>query len=175
MKFCRGEPRVHAFRPGPWALKKSVQSLMDRVPGLHVDIACIRKRAEPSVARAASKQWNEDIEDEELKAGIAFINNHCPTEDADNAQYYCILRHIRKASISPIAGWPEAKVTKMALNKSKGRDGASPQTQFPVHTYSLKPFMCHFLLPKLLALFPSFGVLLLGTIQQTFMEAVSCI
>ena len=98
----------------------------------------------------------------ELEEGVMFINAQAPECDAKNEQTLWILISIKSDSGTPIAGWPEAKVRHMCQNKSKGLGGAVSMTQFPLNTYSLKPFMYKVLLPFIYPLLLHYGVLLLG-------------
>ena len=50
----------------------------------------------------------------------------------------------------------------MAQNKSKAHGGATPQYDFPLHTYSLKPVMREVVMPILYPLLMSYGVIMLG-------------
>ena len=163
-KFCRGDAYAMVFRPGPWALKKAVFSLIDRLPGYHAtwfSLSLITQNmsgARPR--RSQSSQWAPP--DDELLAGIEYINQNAPECDSQNQQYYWILCNIKEDADSPISGWPEAKVRIMAQNKAKGMAGAQLETEFPLHTYSLKPFLAEKLLPLLYPLFMNFAFMLLG-------------
>ena len=110
--------------------------------------------------RAQSSQWAPP--DDELLAGIEYINQNAPECDSQNQQYYWILCNIKEDAGSPISGWPEAKVRIMAQNKAKGMAGAQLETDFPLHTYSLKPFLAEKLLPLLYPLFMNFAFMFLG-------------
>ena len=82
------------------------------------------------------KKWY--VDKEALRAGVAWINKECPVCDADNAQYLWVLENISDDSGTPIAGWPESKVLKMAQNITKSQTGAVPNKGFPLQTYSMK-------------------------------------
>ena len=56
----------------------------------------------------------------------------------------------------------EAKMRIMAQNKSKGMAGAQLETDFPLHTYSLKPFLAEYVMPLLYPLFMNFAFMFLG-------------
>lgn len=163
LKYANGDPYVPVFRQGPWAVKKSLTSLLDRIPGYHVDQASITCRVTPGLERGNSKpQWQGEYSNDELRLGAKFIHKDCPGCDAESEQYIWILQQIKHDSGSPIAGWPEAKVLKMADSKRKAQQGAECNTQFPLQTYSLKPVLCDFLLPLLYPLLMGFGVLMVG-------------
>ena len=160
-KFCRGDAYAMVFRPGPWALKKAVFSLIDRLPGYHATwFSLTQNMSAPHPRRAQSSQWAPP--DDELLAAIEYINQNAPECDSQNQQYYWILCNIKEDAGSPISGWPEAKVRIMAQNKAKGMAGAQLETDFPLHTYSLKPFLAEKLLPLLYPLFMNFAFMFLG-------------
>ena len=50
----------------------------------------------------------------------------------------------------------------MAQNKSKGMGGAQLETEFPLHTYSLKPFLAQHLMPIVYLLFMNYAFMFLG-------------
>ena len=89
---------------------------------------------------------------------MAFINENAPESDAQNEQYTWILLTIKEDSESPIAGWPETRVRLMARTKAD----ATLQREFPLTTFSLKPFLAEVLLPLLHPLFMCYGVLCIG-------------
>lgn len=80
-----------------------------------------------------------------------FINVQAPECEARNEQTLRILVNIKPDSGTPIAGWPEAKVSKvhhMCQNKSKGLGGAISMTQFPLNTYGLSHSYTRFCCPS---------------------------
>lgn len=116
---------------------------------------------EKSADSAPSKpSWSPS--NAELEEGVVFINAHAPECDAQNEQTLWILINIKADSGTPIASWPEPKVRLMCQNKSRGQAGAVSMTEFPLTTYSLKPFLNSVLLPFLYPLMLNFGMLLLG-------------
>ena len=160
-KIPAGSAYVPFSRPGPWAVKKAFQSLLDRLPGHHVHWGTVtRWEAQAKNSASSSSTWSPDTDT--LLQGVAFINDHAPETDANNEQYTWILLNIREDAESPIAGWPEGKVRIMAQNKSKASNGATLQKGFPLTTFSLKPFLAEKLLPVLYPLFVCYGVVALG-------------
>ena len=159
VQLCGGQCYVPTFKAGPWTLKKAIQSLIDRLPGYHVDWASVSSKG-TGLKRTETSQWNPETD--ELHKGVAFINQRAPDCDAENQQYVWILTHIKPDSCSPIAGWPESKVRIMAQNKARGQAGAAAARFFPFTTRSLKPFMADFLLPILYPLLLNYGILTLG-------------
>ena len=106
LELCTGKAYTPVFRPGPWALRKAVQHLLQRLPGYRLLWNHVLQKQQ-SIQRSSSSQWTPDFES--LKAGIDYINAHAPEEDAQNEQTFWILCEIREDSGSPIAGWPEAR------------------------------------------------------------------
>ena len=159
LQLCTGNAYIPVFRQGPWALRKAIQHLLERLPGYRLLWNHVVQKQQ-SIQRSSSSQWTPDVET--LKAGIDYINAHAPEEDAQNEQTFWILCEIREDSGSPIAGWPETKVRNMCLNKSRGLSGAKPQTEFPLTLFSLKNFVFDFLVKFILPLLMTHGLLLLG-------------
>ena len=156
--LCNGQPLFPALRHGPWAWKKAIHSLFDRLPGHHAVWWSLEQK-EKEVKRSSSAAWT--AEEEELREGVKFVNKYSPEDDSENQQYLWILTNIRPDSGSPIAGWPEGKVIRMAQNKTRGTVGATPLT-FPFTVRSLKPLMGEFIVPLIAPLLTSYGVLILG-------------
>lgn len=148
---------VPVWRAGPWAWKKAVQHLLERIPGKHVQWNCLQKKGFEPGERS---KWNPTAE--ELQAGVEFINKACPAGNSQNEQLLWILTQIKANDGNPIAGWPEKTVTKAAVNKSTANSAADPETFFPLNIYDLKPLWSDVLLPRLLPLFTEFGLLALG-------------
>ena len=113
IKKISGSPYLTFHRQGPWAVRKAFQSLLDRVPGHHVQWAKVcRKMTVSTKSITTAPTWAPD--DTELLQGISFINENAPESDAHHEQYAWILMNIKEDSDSPIAGWPEGKVRIMA-------------------------------------------------------------
>ena len=159
LKLCTGDAYVPVYRPGPWAVRKTAQYLLQRLPGYRVLWNNVSEKTS-SIRKSQSAQWAP--EDEALRLGIEFINAYSPEGDALNEQTFWILSSIREGSGTPIDGWPEAKVRFMCQNKSRGLGGAQPQYDFPLHTYSLKGFLSEFLLPLVYPLMVVHGVMMIG-------------
>ena len=157
-KLATGRAYVPLQRAGPWALKKALQTLLDRIPGYHADLASVTSR--PAFQRKKTERW--EVPNDELRAGVFFINTQCPEDNDENQQWVWIQENIKGESGSPIAGWPEAKVQKAADNKCKGAmAGAKVERWFPLLIFDLHPIWM-ILLPVLFPLMAEYGVLLLG-------------
>ena len=160
--LCRGQGFAPVFRPGPWAVKKAVQWLLNRLPGYHVRWSSLEPKPE-TVRKSQSQTWSTD--DDNLAEGIRFINKNAPECDAQNEQTYWVLTCIKPDSGTPVAGWPEVKVRAMAQNKSRGVSGAQSMTEFPLTTFSLHPVMHQHILPYLypLLILMTSAIVLLGS------------
>ena len=144
---------------GPWAMKKATQSMLERIPGFHVDYATVTKKAE--VAHTASSSW--EVPDDELDAGCDFIMKNCPEDNDENQQWKWIQKKMKKSSGTPIAGWPEHKIQRVADNKAKGSIAAAKvERSFPLSVFDLHVVWSVTVLPILLPLFIEFGVMMLG-------------
>ncbi|CAE7392560.1 HMA5 [Symbiodinium sp. CCMP2592] len=137
--FCTGLPLFFAYREGPWSWKKAVHALLGRLPGHHVVWWTL---CEKELKRAQSTAWTAS--DDELVKGVDFVNKNAPEDDSENQQYLWILTNIKADSGSPIAGWPEGKIIRIAQDKSRANVGASSRRFFPMTTKSMKPFMGDF-------------------------------
>ena len=156
LSLCSGNALVPVHRAGPWNVKKGVQWLLSRLGGYQLRWHTLREK---EVAKGP-KSWAPSNSD--LEEGVLYINSHAPDCDAQNEQTLWILINIKVDSGTPIAGWPEHKVRQMCQNKSKGMGGAMSMTEFPLNTYSLKPFLHTLLLPLIYPLMLQYGILLLG-------------
>lgn len=152
-----GSAYVPVFRRGPWAWKKAIQFLLERLPGKHILWNSLQKKDSETAER---NKWNPTKD--ELKAGIEYVNKHCPMGNSNNEQLLWILTQIKANDGNPIAGWPEKTVAKAAANKSTANSSADPETFFPLNVYDLKPLWAEGLLPRLFPLFTEFGLLALG-------------
>ena len=160
-KLCTGNVFVPVYKSGagPHAVRKAIQHLLQRLPGLRILWNNVSEK-QAGVRRAQTSQWAP--EDEELRRGIDYINNNAPEGDARNEQTFWILSNIREGSESPISGWPETKVRNMCINKSRGIAGAQPHYEYPLHTYSLKSFMSDVLLPVIYPRLVLNGIIMIG-------------
>ena len=146
--LCSGNAFVPVFRPGPWNSKKAIQWLLSRLGGYQVRWHALQeKTAAEAQSQSDTPKWNPATH--ELEEGVALINEHAPDCDGRNEQALWILISIKADSGTPIAGWPEHKVRMMAQNKSRGGGGAVSIPDFPLTTFSLKPFVHDVLLPYL--------------------------
>ena len=153
----RGVGYVPVAKAGPWGLKKGLQHLMDRILGFHVDRFSLVPR---SAGRRQDSGWTVDRT--ARREGVEFVNQNCPEENDKNQQWLWIQESIEADSGTPIAGWPECKVQRLADNKSKGAHSAAmPEHFFPLTTCDLHPLWQE-LLPLFYPLLPEYGLLLLG-------------
>lgn len=157
--FAAGTPYVPLFREGPWAHKKAMQSLLERIPGFHVTWARLVQKE--SLQRKDSGRW--EVTDEALDAGIAFINSFAPTDNDLNQQWLFIEKNIKPSSGSPIAGWPVGKVQLAVTTKTKANTASSVvERWFPLCIFDLHPVWPEMLLPMFFPLMTEFGLVFLG-------------
>jgi hypothetical protein len=148
---------VPASRPGPWALKKAIQHLIDRISGFHVDRFTLGAKSGP---RGHDAGWT--IGRQARRDGVEYINDNCPEENDRNQQWLWIQENIEANSGSPIAGWPECKAQRLAENKTKGSQSAAVlETFFPLNTKDIHPVWQQ-LLPLFFPLLPEYGLMMLG-------------
>jgi hypothetical protein len=96
VKVVTGTPFVPSSRPGPWAVKKAFQSLLDRIPGHHLQWNAVTKwERSAKSSNSSSSTWAP--EKEMLMEGIAYINENAPESDANNEQYGWILLNLLPA------------------------------------------------------------------------------
>ena len=148
---------VPASRPGPWALKKAIQHLIDRIAGFHVDRFTLGAKSGP---RGHDAGWT--VGRQARRDGVEYINDNCPEENDRNQQWLWIQENIEADSGSPIAGWPECKAQRLAENKTKGSQSAAVlETFFPLNTKDIHPVWQQ-LLPLFFPLLPEYGLMMLG-------------
>ena len=111
-----GTTLVPIFRTGPHAVKKAFQALMNKIVGFHVSWLNVARRA---ACKRSSSTAFELLPDDEVDAGAKFINEHAPTEESESQMTVWIWKSIKAGCGTPIAGWPEAKVRRVAENKKK--------------------------------------------------------
>ena len=155
--LCTGRCLFPFFRPGPWAWTRAMHSLLNRLPGHHVVWWSLETK---EAKKSTAPQWAPA--EDELRKRVSFVNRNAPEDDTENQQYLWILTNIRPDSGSPIAGWPEGKVSRVVQNKSRGTASATSLSFFPFSVRSLKPFMGEFLLPLIGPLLTSYGILTIG-------------
>ncbi|CAE7706170.1 unnamed protein product [Symbiodinium necroappetens] len=71
LELCTGNAYIPVFRQGPWALRKAIQHLLERLPGYRLLWNHVVQKQQ-SIQRNSSSQWTPDVE--ALKAGIDYIN-----------------------------------------------------------------------------------------------------
>lgn len=158
VKVSTGVPYAPIFRKGPWAVKKAFQTLLDRVPGYHVDWCSVTPK--PQIQRQGSAAWN--VPDEALDAGVKYVNTCCPEDNDESQMWLWVQKNIKEESGSPVAGWPENKVRQVAENKAKANHAAAAVNRFFPLCFADLHMVWHVLLPLIVPLLPEYGLLLLG-------------
>ena len=69
LELCAGNAYIPVFRQGPWALRKAIQHLLERLPGYRLLWNHVVQKQQ-SIQRSSSSQWTPDVE--ALKAGIDY-------------------------------------------------------------------------------------------------------
>jgi len=111
--FATGPSYILQYREGPWAHKKAFQTLLDRMPGFHLNWASVTEK--PQFQRKESQKWS--VPDEVLDAGAEFVNKNCPEENDQNQQFLFVQKSIKEDSGTPVAGWPEGKVILLSRHR----------------------------------------------------------
>ena len=159
LPMVTGKAYAPHWREGPWAFKKGFQSLLDRLPGYHISWFAVTPRLQ--LKRADSQKWS--VPNEELRAGVRHVNSEAPTDNDENQQWLWIQEQIKDDSGTPLAGWPECKVQRMAENQAKASNAnATIERFFPMCVMDLHPIWHFILLPLMFPLLPQYGMLLLG-------------
>jgi len=143
-------------------VKKGFMKMLSKIPGdqwLTQEVV-----DKPQIQRHTSKDgdnktWNPD--EEELRCGIAYINEHAPLANAHNEQYLWVLLNIRDEA-SPLYGWPSAVVQKACANRSSGNCQSEPEWFFPLLLFDLNPKFLKSVVPLVLPYLPNFGLMVLG-------------
>ena len=157
--YVKGVAYTPAFREGPWAWRKGFQSIIDRLPGCHVDWAALTPKIK--VERGPTAKW--EVDDDELDAGIHFINTQAPDDNDKNQQWLFVEKNIKQSSGSPIAGWPASKVQIAVSNKAKGSVAAAAVNDwFPLCIFDLNPVWTDVLLPMVFPMLKEYGILFFG-------------
>ena len=77
----------------------------------------------PALQRGSSNYNNWNPTDTEIDEGRDYIMRGCPVDETDSDMTVWICKKIKPDSESPIAGWPEMKVRRIADNKKKAAQG----------------------------------------------------
>ncbi|CAK0891769.1 unnamed protein product [Prorocentrum cordatum] len=148
-------------RKGPWLHKKTLQWLLDRIPGHRVDWASVEEKQRAKLTDGEQKRW--EATDEELEEGIDFINKHAPAVNDMNQQWLFIEKNIKPSSGSKIAGWPWAKVANAVHNRAKAATGcAKVERSFPLCVFDLHALWPEVLPPCIFTLLSQLGLLFFG-------------
>ncbi|CAJ1368555.1 unnamed protein product, partial [Effrenium voratum] len=119
------------------------------------------KQVKPSRADGDSDKSSWNPSGDELRTGINFINEHDPLSNSKNEQYLWVLLNIRD-STSPLCGWPQHVVLKACANRTTGNSQAEPEYFFPLLLNDLSDGFLREIVPLVLPMMPSFGLMILG-------------
>lgn len=144
------------------AVKKAFLYMLSQISGHHWMTQVLRQKQIPKEQRLpgdSEKAWNPT--EEELRSGINYINDYAPLANSKNEQYLWVLLQIRDAT-SPLHGWPQHVVLKACANRVTGNSQAEPEYFFPLLLLDLNPTFLNKIVPMILPLMPSFGLMVLG-------------
>ena len=79
----------------------------------------------------------------------------------NNEQYLWVLLNVRAVD-SPLYGWPEHVVLKACANRTTGNSQAEPELFFPLLLGDLNPAFLRKIVPLILPLMTSHGLMILG-------------
>ena len=138
-----------------WSVKKAYQAFFDSVPGYHIKYAAV---TEKTAKHAKDTAWNPTPE--EVKEGIQFINQHTPMDNSQLQQLEWIISNVKNDS--PILGWPMWVAQKAAGEKAKANSTVESEFFFPLCIFDVHSTFVDKILPLVIPLCTSFGILLLG-------------
>ena len=150
-----GEASAPLWRANTWGVKKGYQAFMDNMPGYHVMYASLAQKMAKDHKESG---WNPTAE--EVKEGIMFINQKIPMDNSQLQQLEWIIVNIKNSS--PILGWPMWVVQKAAAEKAKANSAVETEFFFPLCIFDVHPTFVDKILPLVIPLCTSFGILLLG-------------
>ena len=130
-------------------------------------------RGGPGRVPGAENKW--DPTEEDLRAGMTYINLNAPLSNSKNEQYLWVLLQVRDAA-SPIHGWPEHVVLRACQNRTTGNSQAEPEWFFPLLLDDLNSEFLAKVVPKIVPGLTSFGLMILGKagIGKTPVAQVLC-
>ncbi len=161
-KLCHGQAGAPLWMQSPWGVKKAYQAMVSKLHGFHLMHAAVIPKADARVKEQEKGQrWAPTRE--ETRAGIAFINKHCPPGTTPNDVLAWALENIHNES--PVRGWPLHIVERACGNVLKANLDTDSQYFFPLvatNTADFKGVLVLVILPLILAVGRSIGPLLLG-------------
>lgn len=143
-------------------VKVAFMKLLSGIPGRQWLTQSIRHR--PGRASGMPKLTSEgrwEPTEDNLREGMAFINLNAPLSNCKNEQYLWVLLNVRAAD-SPLYGWPEHVVLKACANRTTGNSQAEPEWFFPLLLGDLNPEFLRKIVPLILPLMTSHGLMILG-------------
>ena len=106
------------------------------------------------------KNWEPS--DDELRAGIAYINDYAPLSNTKNEQFLWCLLNVRDRA-SPIYGWPHHVVNKACINRTTGNSQTDPEYFFPLLLlHDLDQSFLEKVVPMVMPTMTGHGLILLG-------------
>lgn len=155
LEFVTGEASAPLWRPNTWSVRKGYQAFLDNIPGYHVMYATVAPKTGKS---SKDSGWNPTAE--EVKEGIRIINDHVPMDNSQLQQLEWIISNVKNNS--PILGWPMWVVQKAAAEKAKANSTVETEFFLPLCIFDVHRTFVDKILPLVIPLSTSFGVLPLG-------------
>lgn len=154
-QLVTGVARAPLWCDNPWGGKKGYQAFIDNIPGTHIKYAVLKRKKTKEDGAGA---WNPTPE--EVARGIQFINDNIPLANDQLQQLAWIITHVKNDS--DIRGWPMGIVQRAAEAKAKANSAVDAESFFPLCVFDLHPVIVDKILPLIVPLCSTFGVLLLG-------------
>ena len=112
--------------------------ILQRVPGEQWLSQSLMDKVSPKVLKkddaGDGKNWDPD--EDELRKGIAYINEHAPLSNTKDEQFLWGLLNVRDRD-SPIYCWPHHIVSKACANRATGNSQSDPEYFFPLLLHDL--------------------------------------
>ena len=166
--YCIGDCCQTPWRQDTFGARKMTRVMMERTRGWRMLYDAVNAKdsnpapAAPHAPRRGNSSALWDPSQEEIDAGIAWINSKAkPLGNSKNEQFAWILKQIRDPE-SPIYGWPESKVEKACNNLAKAKSSCDTEEFFPLNVMDLHPVWVLTILPLIVPYFASFGLLIAG-------------
>jgi hypothetical protein len=151
------------FRQNTHGARKAFLHIFRRIPGWHAAFNILEEKQSLSSVGGASggraPAWNPS--DDELDAGIDFINEKAPSANNMNQQLRWMLKEMRRKG-SPIFGWPNNVVKEAIHNKSKNTSQSDGETFLPLCTLDLQPVFTEHILPLIARQLQTHGLIMVG-------------
>ena len=136
--------------------------MLQRIPGEQwLTQSLVNKVSAKAIKKDDGDGKNWEPTEDELRAGIAYINDHAPLANTKNEQFlWCLLNNRDRES--PIYGWPHHVVSKACINRTVGNSQTDPEYFFPLVLHDLDQSFLEKVVPLVLPTMTGHGLILLG-------------